>query len=718
MAELVRVARDKSAVILKSEGWYSVVSATNTVVETSDVLMPLLASGSWRRPVDGDEGRYAASILALNEVTPATRKVRPPKKISDIVGKDSLTVAEAFKLRSEMEAAYQEFLNLGGEEALTWARTVTTEDSLVAAGSFEPSETLVYIATSNTPDSTQIDSLFAVTSDNKLLKWTGKSFEEMPILAQDLDEPTAIEVDNETAKAIADWVEDGELDGFIDISTLDEEEKNLFDMAAGEMDWDLVDELNTIIAAAFYDNAKKTIHAERQERSPEGKFNGPQHEPGTKLTVFLKARIPDYYELTENPAARVEEYLANVQGTPVLLAAAAMPEVITEEEAPPAAEEAPPAEEEAPAPAAENAPLYMAIVDEVDRTAVLDIVAIIKDDTGAETSWIRQNSMWVESPEYLEKIRSDAPPTIVELTDEETIKDVLAQIDESDSGDKKPVAEAEPETGEAVTAAAFSKKQRETMAKKGYAMPSGSYPIATVADLKNAVHAYGRAKEEEKAAVRRHIAKRARALGHPELIPEDWEEASLNGNFNEFTSFSDGADFEEFSPERRRELAQKGFALSDGSFPILTVSDLQNALRAFEKVNPDDKDSVRNHIRKRARALGRADLLPESWAKATTRTGLSVEQLYGQFGEIYSVTAGGIPGVADTPEDFRNVQRLKNYWAYGRGAAKIRWGTPGDLTRCHRHLNKYMPGRSWSYCNVIHKKVFGIWNPESGGRKK
>ena len=712
MAELVRVARDKSAVILKSDGWYSVVSANNTVVETSDVLMPLLAGGSWRRPVDGDEDRYSSAVLALNELTPATRKVRLPRKISESVGKDSLTVAEAFKLRAEMEKSYQEFLSLGGEEALAWARSVTTEESLVAAGAFEPSEALTYIATSNTPDSTQIDSLFAVTSDNKLLKWTGKSFEEMPITPQELDEPTAIEVDSDTAKAIADWVEDGELDGFIDISILDQEEKNLFDMAAGEMDWGLVDELNSIIAAAFYDNAKKTIHAERQERSPDGKFNGPQHEPGKKLNFYLKARVPDYYELTENPAARVEEYFSNVKGNPVLLAAAAMPEVIEEDAENPVQEpvEEEPAPDTEEQPKSEDTPLYMAIVDEVDRTAVLDIIAIIKDDTGVESSWVRQNSMWVENPEYLEKIRSNSPPTVVELTDEETIKDVLAQVDASDSDEEAPA----PDNEEPITAAAFSKKQRENLAKKGYAMPSGSYPIVTVSDLKNAVHAYGRAKESEKAAVRRHIAKRARALGHPELVPEDWEEAALNGNFNEFTSFADGADFDEFPPERRRELAQKGYALSDGSFPILTISDLQNAIRAFDKVNPDDKDSVRNHIRKRARALGRADLLPESWAKTTSRTSLSIEQVYGEFGEIYAVTAGGVPGVADTPEDFRNVQRLKNYWKYGRGALKIRWATPGDLTRCHRHLNKYMPGRAWGYCNTLHFELFGIWNPESG----
>jgi hypothetical protein len=67
-----------------------------------------------------------------------------------------------------------------------------------------------------------------------------------------------------------------------------------------------------------------------------------------------------------------------------------------------------------------------------------------------------------------------------------------------------------------------SKDKRDEMAKKGEAMPGGGYPIANVSDLKNAIRAYGRAASGEKAAVRRHIKKRARALGKTDLIPESW----------------------------------------------------------------------------------------------------------------------------------------------------------------------------------------------------
>jgi group I intron endonuclease len=66
----------------------------------------------------------------------------------------------------------------------------------------------------------------------------------------------------------------------------------------------------------------------------------------------------------------------------------------------------------------------------------------------------------------------------------------------------------------------FSQTQRTKLAKNHNAMPDGSYPIVTVEDLRNAIKAYGRAKN--KAAVKAHIKKRARALGKSGMVPEYW----------------------------------------------------------------------------------------------------------------------------------------------------------------------------------------------------
>jgi hypothetical protein len=68
--------------------------------------------------------------------------------------------------------------------------------------------------------------------------------------------------------------------------------------------------------------------------------------------------------------------------------------------------------------------------------------------------------------------------------------------------------------------------ERQKLAKTGEAMPDGSFPIKTKDDVKAAIHAYGRAKKSHKAAVRKHIQKRARALGVAKLIPENWKSAA------------------------------------------------------------------------------------------------------------------------------------------------------------------------------------------------
>jgi hypothetical protein len=73
----------------------------------------------------------------------------------------------------------------------------------------------------------------------------------------------------------------------------------------------------------------------------------------------------------------------------------------------------------------------------------------------------------------------------------------------------------------------ISMKDRKKLAKEGKALPDGSYPISNESDLKNAIQAYGRSKPSRRAAVRRHIMKKARAMDKADLIPEKWKSASI-----------------------------------------------------------------------------------------------------------------------------------------------------------------------------------------------
>ncbi|HEY7030707.1 MAG TPA: hypothetical protein VH482_05225 [Thermomicrobiales bacterium] len=58
--------------------------------------------------------------------------------------------------------------------------------------------------------------------------------------------------------------------------------------------------------------------------------------------------------------------------------------------------------------------------------------------------------------------------------------------------------------------------------------------------------------------------------------------------------------------------------------------------------------------------------------------------------------------------DGRMPGKLARYWRFGPGAAKIRWGTPGAWTRCHRNLSKYIgPERARGACTNLAKPLGG-----------
>lgn len=71
-----------------------------------------------------------------------------------------------------------------------------------------------------------------------------------------------------------------------------------------------------------------------------------------------------------------------------------------------------------------------------------------------------------------------------------------------------------------------------------------------------------------------------------------------------------------------------------------------------------------------------------------------------------------IKALVDTdpdPSPNAGATRLREYWIHGRGAAKIRWGSKGDWTRCVRQLEKYVGPRAKGLCQVYHKEANGYY---------
>jgi len=159
------------------------------------------------------------------------------------------------------------------------------------------------------------------------------------------------------------------------------------------------------------------------------------------------------------------------------------------------------------------------------------------------------------------------------------------------------------------------RKTREESAKKGHALPDGSFPIETKDDVEKAIHAYGRAKESHKAQVRKHIIKRAKALKVSKLIPDNWKTAesdaitasleAMRSKIAEFSATSEFAGSE---------------CMPDGSYQIGNESELKKALESYSESNLNDRAKVKAHIKKRAKELGKSHLIPTDWANLETST--------------------------------------------------------------------------------------------------
>jgi len=71
----------------------------------------------------------------------------------------------------------------------------------------------------------------------------------------------------------------------------------------------------------------------------------------------------------------------------------------------------------------------------------------------------------------------------------------------------------------------YSADDRKKMAAAGQAMPDGSFPIVDKVDLAAAIGLAGHASDPD--AARRHVIKRAKALGLSTMIPDSWSTSSL-----------------------------------------------------------------------------------------------------------------------------------------------------------------------------------------------
>lgn len=563
----------------------------------------------------------------MSDPHPSTESSAKVVRVSRSGGRAILSIAGKYFSVNLADKAVSELSSLKeGLAGDSWRVGLDSDQALVASV-FNPADGGVYVEPQSRyafddddeteymalgPDerSALIDMLLRLNrSSGTAEAWTPDGFE--PYLEDDEDierfeYPYIVPVDPDTAKAIAQWLDD-DPGALYDPTDADPEEQYLFDDAADDLDYDEMDRYFALIAdASGYTPAERSLNARRQMRGFNGRFGGRQVEQTSELKAFRKGKLADKLPIILFPAKVIAEWLASL--APVTAAAGDSQNIAQPSPDPvPKAQtghdktkefvgEQPEQQEQASGPSGDA--LYFAIVDAADSTAVLEAVAITKGSDGKAQAWRRTKGEWKLDEDTLADLTGATPPPVVQLPTDDITKTVLQQIDASD---------ANPD----------------------------AFPT--------------------------------------DAVPNEAPPAPLKA-----------------------------------SADVQTVIDLRNAVAEFDTVSPDFQQERRLYLRRRAKAFNRMDLIPEQWRElsAEDMDFLSQATLTGPYGEVLTASASQHPF-----DGMRGAARLKHYWTFGRGAAKIRWGTPGDLTRAHRHLAKFVgPERAWGLAQNYHQTVFGVSN--------
>lgn len=203
--------------------------------------------------------------------------------------------------------------------------------------------------------------------------------------------------------------------------------------------------------------------------------------------------------------------------------------------------------------------------------------------------------------------------------------------------------------------AVVSREVRERLAKEGKALKDGSYPIRNVSDLKNAIKAYGRAKPGKRSQVRRHIVRRARGLGRPELIPEEWKAASVG------FSLVEGLELD--SIRYRAQLAARRLPDGSGDGRLKALSEPRPMVSALKGVDEEVADLTPEEV-EALKQEGRLRVVTRDPSKYTPQT--QPRDAQGKFRLVLArlksdLGTAGLERVVQKVEEVENLDNAGNY---------------------------------------------------------
>lgn len=205
------------------------------------------------------------------------------------------------------------------------------------------------------------------------------------------------------------------------------------------------------------------------------------------------------------------------------------------------------------------------------------------------------NKPWINGMEAF----SMSPDVDIVFSDENTIPLVLS--DGPDEDYLVALSADEIESLDNLYLKDFTAERRRELAKKGHALPDGSFPIENEEDLKNAIQAFGRAKNKE--AAKRHIIKRAKALGKTNLLPNDWKVSLSDDNEKEATEVSMAEKNEEGKTEETRQEETSKNPAPDVVISEETRKELFSEIAEKFKPQLEEKDAENKELRKKVHAM-------------------------------------------------------------------------------------------------------------------
>ena len=349
------------------------------------------------------------------------------------------------------------------------------------------------------------------------------------------------------------------------------------------------------------------------------------------------------------------------------------------------------------------APIFAAIVSPDDPRAVLDLISIVPagSTSNLPMTYKRVSGEWVRDEGIISDLNSATPPPVVPL-DSKTLEDVVEQVDASTE-----------DTTEAVTASV------------------GSYSLDHMlmvlwGPIGGAIESYGRGYSEEMF----------------EDTSEEVDEAFDEGWDDVFAMLAaGGVDRNRGNAERLRRywLYGKGAAKIRWNTP----GDWTRCVRYLRKyMGPRAKGycqlrhkeatgvytgSRGNVGKKRGRNNSVEELLtkvtvedlqtpvdqigqePDEFFDDTFEPMYSIVESMKALGEMEEDEYKALVAAGGLDRNRGGAEKLRRYWLYGKGAAKVRWNSGGDWYRCVRYLSKYMGPRAKGYCALRHKEATGLW---------